>query len=77
MTTLLPVKAEWDNVTSAGNTAITFLSICNFNTANVLANVHVVLAGQIASNNNIILSSLTLTSQNTYQLYSAGGKNCC
>lgn len=60
--------------TSTGNTAITFLSICNFDTATVAANVHVVPSGQIASNNNMILANLTLTSQDTYQLYAAGEK---
>ena len=59
---------------SSGNTAITFLSICNFGTGNVTANVHVVPNGGTIGNTNIVLATLPLSSQDTYQLYAAGEK---
>ena len=67
---------------SVGNTAVTWLSICNYSANSVTANVYVVPNGNTISNNNIILSSLLLTSGNgghgpggdTYQLYNAAEK---
>ncbi len=60
--------------TSSGNTAITFLSICNYGAGNVTANVFVVPNGGTIGNTNIVLATLPLTSQDTYQLYAAGEK---
>jgi len=60
--------------TSVGNTAITFMSICNYSTGNVTANVHVVPNGGTVGNTNIVLATLPLSSQDTYQLYAAGEK---
>ena len=60
--------------TSSGNTAVTFLSLCNYSAGNVTANVHVVPNGDIAGNLNLILASIELTTLDTYQLYAAGEK---
>jgi hypothetical protein len=67
--------------TSGGNTAITFMSICNYSNSTVVANVYVVPNGNVASNNNITLASLHLGAGNagigggdTYQLYAASEK---
>jgi hypothetical protein len=60
--------------TSSGNTAITFLSICNFNSATCTANVYVVPSGGTAGNTNIVLATLELTGLETYQLYAGGEK---
>ena len=59
---------------STGNTAITWLSICNYTLANVSATVHLVPAGQTANTQNQILNNLTILPQDTYQLYAAGEK---
>lgn len=59
---------------STGNSAITFLSLCNHSMANVTANVYVVPAGDIAGNDNIVLSELEISSQDTYQFYVGGEK---
>ena len=66
---------------SVGNTAITWLSICNYSTNTVTANVYVVPSGNTLGNTNIILANLVLTSGNaghgggdTYQLYNAAEK---
>ena len=60
--------------TSTGNTAITFLSICNFASATCTANVYVVPSGGTAGNTNIVLATLELTGLETYQLYVGGEK---
>jgi hypothetical protein len=60
--------------TSTGNTAITFLSLCNYTSNTVTANVYVVPVGSSADNTNIILANLSLTGEDTYQLYAGGEK---
>ena len=59
---------------SGGNTAITFMSFCNYSTSNVVANVWVVPSGDSAANTTAVLSSLPLTTLDTYQFY-VGGEN--
>jgi len=54
---------------SSGNTTVTFLSLANYSAANVTANLHVVPAGNVASNTNIVLSELDITAKDTYQFY--------
>ena len=60
--------------TSGGNTAITWLSLNNWGPSNVTANMFVVPSGDTATTSNQILYALSLTSGDTYQLYSAGEK---
>jgi hypothetical protein len=65
--------------TSSGNTAITFLSICNYGNADVTTNLYVVPSGGTAGNTNIVLGELLLTASgngvgDTYQLYAGGEK---
>ena len=60
--------------TSAGNTAITFLSLCNYTAGNVAANVYVVPNGGSADNTNIIINNITITVGDTYQLYAGAEK---
>jgi hypothetical protein len=60
--------------TSTGNTAITFLSLCNYGASNVTANVFVVPSGDTAGNTNITIASLSLVTLDTYQLYVGGEK---
>lgn len=64
---------------STGNTAITFLSICNYGASNVSVNVYAVPNGGTAGNANIILTGIELEAAgngtgDTYQLYSGGEK---
>ena len=59
---------------STGNTAITFMSLCNYSAGNVTANVYVVPFGSSAGNTNIIMASLPITSLDTYQLYAGSEK---
>jgi hypothetical protein len=60
--------------TSVGNTAITFLSLCNYSAGNVAANVFVVPSGNSAGNTNIIINNINITVGDTYQLYAGAEK---
>jgi len=59
---------------SNGNSAVTFLSLTNYSASNVTANLYVVPSGDTASNLNITLSELDITTKDTYQLYAASEK---
>lgn len=59
---------------SSGNTAITFMSFCNYSTNDVTIDVHVVPQSGIAGQSNLIYSALLLTPNDTYQLYLGGEK---
>jgi hypothetical protein len=67
--------------TSLGNSAVTFMSICNYSASSVTANVYIVPSGGTAGNTNISLAGLHLAAGNagtgggdTYQLYSGAEK---
>ena len=60
--------------TSSGNTAVTFLSICNYSAGNVIANVFVVPNGDTAGNLTAVLTEIELASKDTYQLYAGNEK---
>ena len=59
---------------SSGNTAITFMTLCNYSAGNVVANVWVVPSGDTAGNLNSILSQIEIAANDTYQLYAGGEK---
>lgn len=54
---------------STGNTAVTFLSLCNYSVSNVTANVYVVPSGNTAGNLNAVVANLQITTEDTYQYY--------
>ena len=60
--------------TSSGNTAVTFLSICNYSAGNVTANVFVVPNGSSAGNLTAVLTEIEIASKDTYQLYAGNEK---
>jgi hypothetical protein len=59
---------------SVGNTAVTYLALCNYSSGNVTANVYVVPNGATIANSNILVSSLNITGNDTYFLYIAAEK---
>ena len=59
---------------SVGNTAVTYLALCNYSASNVSANVYVVPNGHTLSNSNILVSNLNITGNDTYFLYIAAEK---
>jgi hypothetical protein len=60
--------------TSSGNTAVTFLSICNYSAGNVIANVFVVPNAASAGNLTAVLTEIEIASKDTYQLYAGNEK---
>jgi hypothetical protein len=59
---------------SGGNTAVTFLSLCNYSSNPVTVNLYIVPATATADTTNIVYSNLQLTANDTYQLYLGGEK---
>lgn len=60
--------------TSSGNTAITFLSLCNYTAGNITANVYVVPNASSPGNLNTVLAQIEIAAYDTYQLYAGGEK---
>ena len=60
--------------TSTGNTAVTFLSLCNYSAGNVTANVFVVPNSDTAGNLTAVLNTLEIAANDTYQLYAGNEK---
>jgi hypothetical protein len=59
---------------SSGNTAVTFLTLCNYSPSNVAVNLFIVPANASAGTSNQVLANLALTTEDTYQLYQAAEK---
>jgi len=59
---------------SSGNTAVTFMSFCNYSGTTITINVYVVPSGGTAQTTNIVYSGLELTANDTYQIYLGGEK---
>jgi hypothetical protein len=60
--------------TSSGNSAITFLSLCNYSAGNVTASVYVVPSGDSAGNLTAIVKNINITIGDTYQIYAGAEK---
>jgi hypothetical protein len=54
---------------SSGNTVVTFLSLCNYTTSNVTANVWVVPSGDSVGNLTAAIANINIPAQDTYQFY--------
>lgn len=59
---------------STGNTAITYLALCNYGNSNVIANIFVVPNGQTAANSNMLACTLDIPATDTFYLYTAAEK---
>jgi hypothetical protein len=59
---------------STGNTAVTFLSLANYTSSNVSANVYIVPSGNAAGNLNISVANILITAEDTYQFYASNEK---
>jgi hypothetical protein len=60
--------------TSTSNTAITFLSLCNYGASNVTANVFIVPSGGSPSNLNLSVANISITTGDTFQFYAGNEK---
>jgi hypothetical protein len=59
---------------SSGNTVVTFLSLCNYTTSNVQANVWVVPSGDSVGNLTAVVANIDIGPQDTYQFYAGNEK---
>ena len=59
---------------SIGNSAVTYMTLCNYTASNVTANIYVVPSGDTLGNTNITVVNLPLAAYDTYQLYGAAEK---
>ena len=59
---------------SIGNSAVTYMTLCNYTSGNITANVYVVPSGNTLGNTNITFANLDLSPYETYQLYQAAEK---
>lgn len=56
---------------SSGNTAVMWLSLCNYTASNVQANIYVVPSGGTPGNLNCVVANITIQGGDTYQIYAA------
>jgi hypothetical protein len=61
-------------ISASGNVVVTFLSICNYSTGNVTANVFVVPSGSIANSSTVVFANLVIQASDTYQIYAGNEK---
>lgn len=59
---------------SIGNSAVTYMTLCNYTAGNVTANVYIVPSGETIGNTNVTIINLPLAGYETYQLYAAAEK---
>lgn len=59
---------------SSSNTVVTFLSLCNYSTGNVTANVWVVPSGSSVGNLTSVISNISIAAGDTFQLYAGNEK---
>ena len=59
---------------SSGDSAVTYLSLCNFSASPVTLDVHLCPSDAAVSTENIIISQLTIPADDSYVLYGAGEK---
>ena len=60
--------------TSSGNSAVTFSTLTNYSASGVTVDVHVVPNGDAAGNLNLIIANLSITAEDTHQVYAGGEK---
>lgn len=60
--------------TSAGDSAITFMSLCNFSDYTQEVTIYIVPAGEIPADIHMVITQLQLTAKNTYEVYHGAEK---
>ena len=66
--------AATDIHTSAGDEAITFISVCNHSAAPVTVDIHVILSGGSPAPSNLFISALEIVADDTYIAYQGNEK---
>jgi hypothetical protein len=59
---------------STGNTVVTWVSLCNYSSSNVNANVFVVPSGGTPTATNIVAANVEIGAGDTFQLYMGNEK---
>jgi hypothetical protein len=59
---------------STGNTVVTWVSLCNYSSSNVNANVFVVPSGGSPTTTNIVAANVDIGPGDTFQLYAGNEK---
>lgn len=59
---------------SSGDSAVTFMSLCNTTGSPIIVDVWVVPSGGSADNSNILLKNIEIIADDTYILYHGGEK---
>jgi len=59
---------------SSGDSAVTFMSLCNTSGAAVACEIHVVPDGAVAGPGNLLITDLEIIAGDTYILYQGGEK---
>lgn len=60
--------------TSTGDSAVSFVSICNYSTSTVTVSVHIVPSGGTVSDGSIHIKDLEIVAKDTYIVYQGGEK---
>jgi len=60
--------------TSSGDTAVTFMSLCNHGGAPVVCDIHIIPNGDTADTGNLLIKDLEIIAGDTYILYQGGEK---
>jgi hypothetical protein len=60
--------------TSSGDTAVTFVSLCNVTGSSVTLDVNIVPSGDAVADGNLMLDALTINANDTYIIYVGGEK---
>ena len=61
-------------IVSSGDTAITFMSLCNHGATTVLCDIHIIPNGDLSSINNLLITDLEIIAGDTFILYQGGEK---
>lgn len=60
--------------TSSGDSALTFMSLCNHGTNTVTCDIHIVPNGDLPTNDNLLIKDLEIIAGDTFILYHGGEK---
>lgn len=73
-TTNIVTTTETVTYTSTNDTALTFMSLCNYNTIDVVVDIHVIAGGGAAAVTNFLIKEITIVPGDTYILYHGNEK---
>ena len=74
LTTTNISAANTSTYTSVGESAIVFMSLCNYGGADVLVDIHAVPDGDAINDTNLLIKDLEILAGDTYILYHGGEK---